>query len=107
MLKYQLKKVVEDWNVTPGDGHLYYTFRPPWVTSRITDTFFALHPEQRAFQDSASKAAARASRGTGSTGRPLGNSSSIGGAAAATGGSVAASAVSMGASGEVIRPDMA
>jgi len=49
--KFGLKKVVEDWNVTPGDGYLYYTFRPPWVTSRITDTFFALHPEQRAYQD--------------------------------------------------------
>ena len=31
----QLRKVVEDWNVTPGDGHLYFTFRPPWVTSGV------------------------------------------------------------------------
>ena len=49
--KYNLKKVVEDWNVTPGDGHLYFTFRPPWVVSRPLDTFYALHPEQRSFQD--------------------------------------------------------
>lgn len=37
--------------VTPGDGHLYFTFRPPWVVSRPLDTFYSLHPEQRAFQD--------------------------------------------------------
>ncbi len=58
--KYQLKKVVEDWNVTPGDGHLYFTFRPPWVASRITDTFYSLHPEQRTYQDSRAKRSARA-----------------------------------------------
>ena len=57
--KFLLKKVVEDWNVTPGDGHLYFTFRPPWVNVRPTDTFFSLHPEQRSFQDPRlSKAAA-------------------------------------------------
>mgnify|MGYP007107846290 CR=1 FL=1 len=51
--------MVEDWNVTPGDGHLYFTFRPPWVNVRPTDTFFSLHPEQRSFQDPRlSKAAA-------------------------------------------------
>ena len=37
--------------VTPGDGHLYFTFRPPWVVSRPLDTFYSLHPEQRTFQD--------------------------------------------------------
>ena len=37
--------------MTPGDGHLYFTFRPPWVNVRPTDTFFSLHPEQRSFQD--------------------------------------------------------
>ena len=37
--------------VTPGDGHLYFTFRPPWVVCRPLDTFYSLHPEQRAFQD--------------------------------------------------------
>ena len=49
--KFMLKKVVEDWNVTPGDGHLYFTFRPPWVTARSLDTFYSLHPEERAFMD--------------------------------------------------------
>jgi len=49
--KYLLKKVVEDWNVTPGDGHLYFTFRPPWVTTKMADTFYSLHPEHRSFQD--------------------------------------------------------
>ncbi|KAL1495714.1 hypothetical protein AB1Y20_016577 [Prymnesium parvum] len=58
-----LRKVVEDWNVTPGDGHLYFTFRPQWVSVRVTDTFFSLHPEQRVFQDARLKhtAAFRAS----------------------------------------------
>lgn len=55
-----LRKVVEDWNVTPGDGHLYFTFRPPWVTARITDSYFALHPEARVFQDPRLKRAAAA-----------------------------------------------
>ncbi len=29
--KYYLKKIVEDWNTIPGDGFLYFMFRPPWV----------------------------------------------------------------------------
>ena len=80
--KYMLKKVVEDWNVTPGDGHLYFTFRPPWVASRITDTFYSLHPEQRTYQDSRAKRSAKAAStagavmGASSTGL---SSSSIGG----------------------------
>jgi len=66
-----LRKVVEDWNVTPGDGHLYFTFRPPWVAARVADTFYALHPEQRVFQDprlkqSASRSATATSPGTAS-----------------------------------------
>jgi len=67
-----LRKVVEDWNVTPGDGHLYFTFRPPWVATRMTDAFFALHPEQRVFQDPRLK---RASQG--STHLPGGTSSEL------------------------------
>ena len=31
VMKYQLVKVVEHWNVRPGDGHVYFTLRPPWV----------------------------------------------------------------------------
>jgi len=84
--KYLLKKVVEDWNVTPGDGHLYFTFRPPWVTSRITDTFYSLHPEQRTFQDSRAKRSAKAA----------GGSSSIAGGMSASGGPM----------GAVERPDL-
>jgi len=87
--KFQLRKVVEDWNVTPGDGHLYFTFRPPWVTSRITDTFFSLHPEQRTFQDSRPKRSAKATATT----------SSIGDTAAA-------SSATVGRSGHVERPGL-
>ena len=45
--KYQLSKAVEDWNVEPGDGFLYFTFRPPWVRAHPSDTFYTLHPEER------------------------------------------------------------
>ena len=101
--KFQLRKVVEDWNVTPGDGHLYFTFRPPWVTSRVTDTFYALHPEQRVFADKALRASNAASGGAGSSvqTKGLANSSSLGQTAA---GMLAASAAS--ATGEVVRPPM-
>ena len=52
VMKYKLKKVVEDWHSQPGDGFLYYMFRPPWVRSRATDTFFTLHPEERNYSTS-------------------------------------------------------
>ena len=86
--------------VTPGDGHLYYTFRPPWVTSRITDTFFALHPEQRVYADAKFKATRTEAASTRSA---LGDSS-IGAAAAATGTGTGTGA---SANGEVVRPDLA
>lgn len=31
MSKYSLRKVVDDWNAKPGDGGLYFVFRPPWI----------------------------------------------------------------------------
>ena len=37
--------------MTPHDGHLYFTFRPPWVKARIVETFYSIHPEQRTFHD--------------------------------------------------------
>ena len=60
--KYMLKKVVEDWNVTPGDGMLYFTFRPPWIKAPVTDTFYSLHPEQRHFQEKKKKTPSTAAR---------------------------------------------
>merc|ERR1719473_1787214 len=93
--KFQLRKVVEDWNVTPGDGHLYFTFRPPWVTSRVTDTFYALHPEQRVFADKSLRNAP--SSGTAANTKGLNNSSSLGATAA---GMLAASAASATGGGE-------
>mmetsp|Transcript_5760 Transcript_5760/g.14746 ORF Transcript_5760/g.14746 Transcript_5760/m.14746 type:complete len:372 (+) Transcript_5760:22-1137(+) len=54
---HRLKRVVEDWNVTPGDGFLYFTFRPPWVTVPTLETYFALHPEEKVFQDRRAKTA--------------------------------------------------
>ena len=108
--KYSLKKVVEDWNVTPGDGHLYFTFRPPWVASRVTDTFYALHPEQRVFQDAkykrADAAAAVPKLGTKPGFGSSGAGSSIGGTAASLLASVGA-ASGGGATGGVARPLMA
>ena len=103
--KFLLKKVVEDWNVTPGDGHLYFTFRPPWVTSRITDTFFSLHPEARTYQDPRLKGratAAASAAATKSSAALGGNSSSI-----ADGVTGAFASTVASATGEVVRPDMA
>ena len=48
--KYMLKKVVEDWDTKPGDGFLYFMFRPPWIQSRGVDTYLTLHPETREFR---------------------------------------------------------
>ena len=103
--KFQLKKVVEDWNVTPGDGHLYFTFRPPWVASKITDTFYALHPEQRNFQDSKLKKASPSATKSGGYTESFG-ASDIGATAASMLASVQASTAG-GATGDVSRPQMA
>lgn len=41
-------QVVEFWGSRPpGDGHVYYVLRPPWVAPDRLATFFALHPEAR------------------------------------------------------------
>mgnify|MGYP000074998994 CR=1 FL=1 len=45
--KHKLKKVLTDWNTKPGDGFLYFIFRPPWVRARAADVFFTLNPEER------------------------------------------------------------
>ena len=87
--------------MTSGDGHLYFTFRPPWVAARVTDTFYALHPEQRVFQDPRLKRAANAqASGTRSTNQ--------GASATDMGGLLAAmkSGSAGGASGAVARPDL-
>lgn len=55
--RHKLKKVVEDWNVMPGDGYVYFTFRPPWVHVSKLETFYSLHPEQRVFHDRRAEAA--------------------------------------------------
>lgn len=44
--KYSLTRVVEVWNHRIN-GCIYFTFRPPWVHSRPSDTFYTLHPEER------------------------------------------------------------
>mmetsp|Transcript_42962 Transcript_42962/g.71635 ORF Transcript_42962/g.71635 Transcript_42962/m.71635 type:complete len:353 (-) Transcript_42962:185-1243(-) len=42
---YQMTRVTEQWNVKPGDGSIYFTLRPAWVTKRIDeDTFVAPPP---------------------------------------------------------------
>eukprot|EP00892_Ulva_mutabilis_P002739 jgi/Ulvmu1/12466/UM009_0118.1 len=47
---FRLSKVVEHWDITPGNGNAYYALRPPWVPQPITDAFYTLHPEQRSYQ---------------------------------------------------------
>mmetsp|Transcript_21169 Transcript_21169/g.25473 ORF Transcript_21169/g.25473 Transcript_21169/m.25473 type:complete len:248 (+) Transcript_21169:184-927(+) len=49
VLKYQLSKVVEQWDVKPGDGSIYFTVRPPWVKAAPVEAFYSLHPEHRIF----------------------------------------------------------
>jgi len=34
VLTYDLRRVNEGWNVSTEDGHLMYSFRPPWVRQR-------------------------------------------------------------------------
>jgi hypothetical protein len=43
----KLCRVVEDWGSKPGDGFLYYMFRPPWVHAAVTGAYFSLHPRER------------------------------------------------------------
>eukprot|EP00455_Lapot_gusevi_P032137 TRINITY_DN3502_c0_g1_i2.p1 TRINITY_DN3502_c0_g1~~TRINITY_DN3502_c0_g1_i2.p1 ORF type:complete len:456 (-),score=53.94 TRINITY_DN3502_c0_g1_i2:410-1777(-) len=50
--KFALSRVVEVWNHRI-EGKLYFTFRPPWVHVRISDTYFNLHPETRSFRSRA------------------------------------------------------
>ena len=57
IMKYQLVKVVEHWNVRPGDGHVYFTLRPPWVKVRPVEAHYVLHPEERLFQSGTTKTA--------------------------------------------------
>ncbi|KAG8465311.1 hypothetical protein KFE25_002618 [Diacronema lutheri] len=58
--RHKLRKVVEDWNVTPGDGYLYFTFRPSWVHVPRLEAFYALHPEDKVYNDRRAAAAAAA-----------------------------------------------
>jgi hypothetical protein len=45
-----LSKVVELWNHEPGDGSVYYAFKPPWVKRSSTDSYYVLHPDRRSFR---------------------------------------------------------
>lgn len=50
VVKLQMSRAVEHWNVMPGDGFLYFALRPPWVKARPTaDTFYVLRPEEKLF----------------------------------------------------------
>lgn len=56
--RHKLRKVIEDWSVTPGDGYIYFTFRPPWVRVPTLETYYALHPEEKVFHDRRAEARA-------------------------------------------------
>jgi hypothetical protein len=45
-----LSKVVELWNHEPGDGSVYYAFKPPWVKRAATDSYYVLHPDRKNFR---------------------------------------------------------
>mmetsp|Transcript_22626 Transcript_22626/g.31544 ORF Transcript_22626/g.31544 Transcript_22626/m.31544 type:complete len:328 (+) Transcript_22626:165-1148(+) len=38
--KYDVTRVTEQWNVKPGDGSIYFTLRPPWVTKKLTEDVY-------------------------------------------------------------------
>ncbi|CAG9325745.1 unnamed protein product [Blepharisma stoltei] len=42
---YKLRKIVQKWGFKT-DGFITYVMSPPWVHSRVSDTFYSLHPEQ-------------------------------------------------------------
>jgi hypothetical protein len=46
----KLSKVVELWNHRPGDGSLYFCYKPVHVKRAASEVFFTLHPEHRSFQ---------------------------------------------------------
>lgn len=39
--KHSLRRAAEDWDSAPGDGHVYFVFRPPWVRLRPADAFLS------------------------------------------------------------------
>ena len=62
--KHSFTKVVESWNVAPGDNFIYFTLQPPWVHRNRNEAFYRLHPETRVFEGGAkaSRATTAASR---------------------------------------------
>lgn len=44
------EQVVELWNHRPGDGSVYYAYRPPWVRRKKLEAFYCLHPEKRRYR---------------------------------------------------------
>lgn len=45
--KYKLHKVAEDWNAKPGDGGLYFVFRPPWVKNNSREFILLVNSSER------------------------------------------------------------
>lgn len=50
--KYKLQKVAEDWNAKPGDGGLYFVFRPPWVRNNSREFILLVSNNDRKQQQS-------------------------------------------------------
>lgn len=50
---YKIHKVVDFWGTTPGDGSMYFVFRPPWVKPDRIATYYALFPEEKNWQTTA------------------------------------------------------
>jgi hypothetical protein len=64
VVKYQLVRAVEHWNVRPGDGHVYFTLRPPWLKVGALQATYVLHPEERIFQGAGSSKEAETKEGS-------------------------------------------
>lgn len=39
--RHRLRRAAEDWDSSPGDGHVYFVFRPPWLRLRPADAFLS------------------------------------------------------------------
>jgi len=50
ILDNRLTKIVELWNHDPGDGCLYFAFKPPFVKRPPLESFYTIHPEHKSYQ---------------------------------------------------------
>lgn len=45
--EFGLRKVPEIWNHAPGNGCVYFAFRPHWVARSSVHSYYTLHPDEK------------------------------------------------------------